>query len=472
MRRLSIHQWHRSLQGRLLGVLIAALAGATVVLVVWDFVGIKNGLVQRQALKALAQGLGEALGDADADVAAAIVRSTELQFNRSRQQAGLDGIEDLLFQLQALDGRVVYASPALKQWPAVTVREVHGQDVQVDGRAYWPGWHDTPRWRVLVLEPSVQDVRLLRWLGAGVLPSVLIAAPLLLLPLWWAVRQGLKPLRQLVEALGKRSEGDLCPLGVDLRYLELQPIVQAIDALLAQARESVARDAALVQNAAHELRTPLAVISAQAFALTGAPDEGAREAARQGVERGVRRATHLVDQLLVLSAVESAAAVVWQPVDLVPMCQQHLIDLEPLARSRGAELALDSPQALRCQVVQQAISSVIDNLVRNALVHGQEGVRVELRLERRGSDVHLQVQDDGPGMPASERAHAFERFFRGRQAAGPGAGLGLSIVYQAALQLKGRVHLEDGAQGRGLRVCVQFPFVPPETAKGPSQRAG
>ncbi len=446
-----------SLQGRLLWVLLAALGGVVAVLLAVDFLSYRRSVAEGETQRVAAQSLGESLDGADEAVAVRIVQATERQFNRSRQNAGLQGIQDLQFQLQTRDGRVAYASPALAGRPAVLAAEVHPPVLRLDGRAYWPGLHEGPLWRVLLLEPVVEDGLALRWLGGGLLPSVLLAVPLLMLPLWWAVRTGLAPLRRLAQAVAQRPPTSVQPLGLALRHAELQPLADAIDGLLDRVRRQLAHERTLMHDTAHELRTPLAVVAAQAHALVHAPDPEAREAALQGLQRGVQRSSHLVEQLLSLARLESpAAAPVAEPVDLVQACQRHLIDLDPLAQARGIELSLSAPPRAMATLPPAALHSVLDNLLRNALQHCPPGAQVELRLATGPNGHRLEVLDDGPGLPPDERERAFERFFRGA-GAGPGSGLGLTIVREAARQLGGTANLSAGVGGRGLRVVVEWP---------------
>lgn len=445
-----------SLQGRLVRVLLLALVLVAAVLVGLDYLAFRSGISDRVAQRSAAEALGEALADVDEPVAAAIVRATELQFNRSRRDSGLPGIEDLAFVLQTRGGRQVYASALLQGQAALTPPQARQEVIQLRGRGYWPWLHETARWRVILLEPVVQDSLVLRWLGGGLLPSLLVAIPLLMLPLWWAVRTGLAPLRRLVSALAQRDAAALTPLQLDLRHAELQPIVGAIDGLLARARQHLEHERALTHNTAHELRTPLAVVAAQAHALATAPDAAAAEAARQGIERGVQRTSHLVEQLLTLAGLESPGAPrVTEPIDLVAVCRQHLIDLTPQADARDIEMALVSPEDCRATVVLPALHSILDNLLRNALNHCPPGSQIELQLTRQDGQFRIEVQDNGPGMPAEERVRAFERFFRG-QGAGPGSGLGLAIVNEAARLLGARVSLADRDGGPGLRVTVEW----------------
>lgn len=438
----------------MLRVLLAAIGLLAAVLFTMDYLDFKSGISGRAAQRSAAEGLADALADADETLAPAIVKATELQFNRSRRAAGLPDIEDLAFQLQTTDGRLVYASAALRGLGPLSPEQARQEVVRVGERTFWPWQHETPRWRVTLLEPVVQDDLLLRWLGQELLPPVLVAIPLLLLPLWWAVRTGLTPLRQLTTVLACRDTATLTPLQLDLRYAELQPIVSAINTLLAQARRHVEHERALMHNTAHELRTPLSVIAAQAHALTAATNATDAETARQGVQRGVQRTAHLIEQLLTLARFDAhQTPQATEVVDLVALCRQHLADLTPLADAHGIEVSLSSPEQFPARVFVPALHSILDNLLRNALNHCPTGSHVEVAVRDREGQVCIEVCDDGPGMSDEERERAFERFYRG-SAAGPGSGLGLTIVREAARVMNGQVSLLPREGAQGLRVVV------------------
>lgn len=438
----------------MLRVLLAAIGLVAAVLFTMDYLDFKSGISGRAAQRSAAEGLADALADADETLAPAIVKATELQFNRSRRAAGLPDIEDLAFQLQTTDGRLVYASAALRGLGPLSPEQARQEVVRIGERTFWPWQHETPRWRVTLLEPVVQDDLLLRWLGQELLPPVLVAIPLLLLPLWWAVCTGLTPLRQLTTVLACRDTATLTPLQLDLRYAELQPIVSAINTLLAQARRHVEHERALMHNTAHELRTPLSVIAAQAHALAAATNATDAETARQGVQRGVQRTAHLIEQLLTLARFDAhQVPQATEVVDLVVLCRQHLADLTPLADARGIEVSLSSPEQCLARVFVPALHSILDNLLRNALNHCPTGSHAEVTVRDREGQVCIEVCDDGPGMSDEERERAFERFYRG-STAGPGSGLGLTIVREAARVMNGQVSLLPREGAQGLRVVV------------------
>jgi two-component system sensor histidine kinase QseC len=255
-----------------------------------------------------------------------------------------------------------------------------------------------------------------------------------------------------------RDAADLSPLGVTARHAELKPLVASFDSLLAQLRAHVQRERAFVQDAAHELRTPMAAIAAQAHVLTHTPDEGDRREAGAALDHALERASHLSRQLLDLAALDDTHPRAAQPADLVVLTQNVLASAAPQALALGLELSLDAPERLPCVIDRVAFESVLQNLVDNALRYVPADGRVAVALREAEGRAWLSVADDGPGIPCDQRERAFERFWRGEaQADVAGSGLGLAIVRQAAGRLGGHVRIEDGIDGRGVAFVLSLP---------------
>lgn len=441
----------------LLRRVVLALLGAFVLvwcaLLAMDYGSFKEAAFNRQALRS-AQALADSLGDSSAAEAALMVRVTEDLYNRSRRDSGLEGVGELLFVLtEAGSGQRIYASKALAG-STVDADAGGARPVQIAGRAHWSVVRQTPRWRLLVFEPVVGDGALMRWLGREQLAPMLVALPLVLLPLWLAVWSGLMPLRELTARVASRDPADVSGLGLALRHAELRPLVTAFDQLLSKARQGIARERAFVQDAAHELRTPLAVVTAQAHALTEATDPDGRREAKAALERAVGRASHLVHQLLTLARVEGPPR--QQGVDLVEVTRQVLIAAAPSAAQRGMDVSLESPDRIDANLDMESFHTIVDNLLRNAIAYCPAGARVEVRLALVGQRVRLELRDDGPGIAPEDAPHLFERFHRGRHAQAPGSGLGLTIVRQAAQAMGGTVTQASGIDGRGAGFVVDI----------------
>ena len=314
----------------------------------------------------------------------------------------------------------------------------------------------TPRWTLVLARHrhTLEGVLLDSWQDLSL--YVLTAMPCILLPVWLAVSSGLRPLRRLSVLIATRQSDDLAPLLFDPKYAELKPLVRSLDNLLAQLRDKIEREAAFVQDAAHELRTPMAVVSAQAYVLDAAANIHERREARQLLEHAIARAAHLITQLLQLAQADASHGEPLRTVDLAQLVREEMALFAPSAISREYELSFEAPDALACTLDVPAYQLILRNLVDNAIRYGRQGGRVAVELYQQGGLIALSVADDGPGIAPEDQDRVFERFHRGTGHDAPGAGLGLAIVKQAAAKLGGTVQLSAGLNGRGCRFVVTF----------------
>ena len=284
--------------------------------------------------------------------------------------------------------------------------------------------------------------------------------PLMVLPVLFAVRSSLAPLKLLTAAVKERRPDDTTALVVKRSYSELEPLVAALNEQFRRAAQHLNRERAFVQDAAHELRTPLAVIGAQAHVLSKAEGDE-RESARVQLESAVARASHLTQQLLHLARAETPMRAPGERVDLMDVARECLAAFSAEASRRGVELELDGPDRLELRSDALLLRSILDNLVDNALRHGAPSSRpgaVEIEVITTGEGgVRLTVADRGPGVAEADREHAFERFWRAQRADGRGSGLGLAIVRESARALGGHARLTDRVDGPGCRVVVELP---------------
>lgn len=396
----------------------------------------------------------------DATLARARLEGIEAFTQATRQRNVLASLDAKPVQWElrsAVDGRLVYASEVLRKSP-VPETAAATADIVIDGQLYGMAQGARGAWRLRLFEPELPHGKVLAFIAGDLGLSMLIVFPFALLPLWLAVRQGLSPLRRLTDWVRQRPADDFSPMPLDLRYAELQPIERSFNQLLSQSREALGREREFVHDAAHELRTPLAVIATQAHALASLDSEDARRQALVQLERAMARASHQVHQLLTLARMEGPAARRAEEVDCVELARQILIDAAPRAKLLNVELILESPDRLCLRLDQVAFHSALENLVVNALAHAKGATRVLVTLQGAGERFTVTVADDGRGVAPPERMQLFERFHRGRQADVPGSGLGLSIVRESARVMGGDVRCVDGLDGRGL--CFEMALRP------------
>jgi len=230
-----------------------------------------------------------------------------------------------------------------------------------------------------------------------------------------------------------------------------------VNRLMQRLTERVERDKEFLTDAAHELKTPLSVIQANAHLLLNHRDNPARlQEADHGLRQGVARATHTVHQLLALErARHDAEAGAAQQVDLVHLLRERLAHAAPLAIQRNVELELDAPDECPLVLHRESVVALLDNLVGNAVKYSPDGGRVRVSLTA-GPAPLLAICDEGPGIAPELRTKVFERFYRIPGQTQAGSGLGLAIAERAALRNGASVALLDGEAGRGLLVQVRF----------------
>lgn len=392
----------------------------------------------------------------DPGQAQAVVEASSRWINARRRAEGrLPGMR--LFELLDARGRRVWASPALQSavlpdaFPTLT-------PLQLDGVAYNVYESRSARWTLRVIEPLRTDAAFLAYNGWWLLPYLVLALPIILGAVWLSVRNGLKPLQQLARGIAQRAPDDLSPLGLRVRHRELKPLAEELDRLFDRLKQKVDSERFFVQDAAHEIRTPLAVITAQAHVLAHAADARVRQDGMGHLNHAVARASHLAQQLLLLASLDEGRHAVPCSRDVAQSLRQWLAPMATMAMARGIELELDAPDALTAQVDEPALASIVENLVDNAVRYGRAGGRVVVRLLDEGERLTLMALDDGPGIAAADRAHVFDRFWRGGNHADvPGSGLGLAIVRQAVRGLHGHVMISAGLDGRGVGFVVSVP---------------
>ena len=337
------------------------------------------------------------------------------------------------------------------------------------------GFHTVPLagtdWRVFVAPGAERDVRVLvgeqvasrddiLW---AVLHSTLrpmaLALPLLALAIWWLVRQGTAPLRTLSRTLAARHPQALVPVALDGAPTEMAPLLDALNRLFERITAMVEAERRFTADAAHELRTPIAAIRAQAQVALAETDDAGRAHALRATLAGCDRATRLVEQMLTLSRLEAGAAPALATVDLSALARRVAAELAPraLARQQALSLEADAPHPVLGNDTLLAV--LLRNLIDNALRYSPAGAEVQVAVSTTADGVCLQVRDSGPGLAETDRQRLGERFFRVLGSDQAGSGLGWSIVRRIAAVHGASVEVATSAALGGLSVSVWWPAV-------------
>ena len=313
-------------------------------------------------------------------------------------------------------------------------------------------------------EPTLADTA--RWVAGEmveeVLPVVLPVMVLTLLVGVSTVRSVVEPFRRLSAALGAvgpRSAG--VPLSEDGVPREVLPMVQAVNHAFARIDVTLQQQRRMTANAAHELRTPLAILRAR---IDGFGDG----AAKQALERDAARISRLVDQLMAVARLEAGQVVIDGPIDLVPVAREVLAGVAPLAMAQGRAVELSAPdRPVMVRGNAPALGDALLNLVDNALRYTPEGGAVEVAVaplpphdDGDPPGALLEVSDRGPGIAPADRPQLFEPFWHGCDRRGTGSGLGLAIVAETVAVHGGSVAVLD-RDGGGTVFRIELPGLTP-----------
>ena len=438
-------QWRVSLTVTLAFLVVAA------VLFVWQFVPLRQDLVNAQALVSAGEKLSERLSQhRDRDDVHLIAREWLHIINDSRRELTPTLGVQLGDVRLGLGGEWGWESigPAWED-PRAAVAPGRFVRMELEGRAHHVWRSKTAAFGELLLaEPVFTESMLMQVLAREMLPSLLLAFPIILLPTWLAVRFGLKPLSRLAHRLAK---ADLSrPDMLETERGELQPVVKAFNSLMRRLKRVREREHTMLHDTAHELRTPLAAVLVRAHELVDAVDGTARPEALRDFQDAVSRVAHVSEQLLQLAKLEAEVPEPPVTCDLAQVVRLELAALLSGSRAVHHEVVLQAPQQVMVRVQRATFCAALVNLVDNALKYTSPGSCIQVVLEARPGGWMLSVADDGPGLPLELHARIFDRFVRGHHPDTEGTGLGLAIVEQAARNLGGRVPFGPGLGGQGV----------------------
>jgi signal transduction histidine kinase len=262
------------------------------------------------------------------------------------------------------------------------------------------------------------------------------------------MRRAMTPLHLASEraaAIGPGSSGVRLP--IEGMPQEVSPLIEAVNGALDRLDKALDAQHRFTADAAHELLTPLAVLTAHVDSI-----EDKKVAAE--IRTDVKAMSDLVTQLLALAELDVLDAAKAEAVDVRETCLEVVSTMAPIAYAQGKTLSLTgSEKAVKVRCCANMLSRVVRNLVENAIAHTPAGTSVEVKLEDDGA---IRVIDDGPGVAAADRSLIFQRFWRGRKKNRPGAGLGLSIVKRIVDAYGGAVEVSDAAGG-GAVFTIRLP---------------
>ena len=442
----------RSLQGRLLVLVLGLVAGVWAATAVMTWIDVRHEL-------------DELLDSHLAQAAALLVVQQAREIEDDDHQIDAPSLHryapKVAFQVFH-EGRLALRSANAPAGPMAGP----GEDFQTGFRTVQIG--DTA-WRVFAARGGERDVQVfvgeqvesrssILW---AVLRSVLwpmvVALPLLGLAAWWAVYSGVAPLRSLGRTLAGRRPEALEPVAVAGAPSEMTPMLDALNGLFERIAMLLDSERRFTADAAHELRTPIAAIRAQAQVALAESDDALRSHALRSTLEGCDRATRLVEQLLTLSRLEAGAAPVATTLDLSALVRGVVAETALRAVRKQQTIEVDAPLPCRMAGDPTLLAVLVRNLVDNAIRYSPPRAAVKVGVATHGAQVRLRVEDSGPGMTQQDSARLGERFFRVLGTGEGGSGLGWSIVRRIAAAQGAAIHVSRSAVFGGLAVEVDWP---------------
>ena len=346
-----------------------------------------------------------------------------------------------------------------KGWNDVQIGDCEDCNWRVFNRPGEPG-SDIANIQVLYNIGYMKSVMVKRAMSA-IIPLILMM-PLSLLVIWLVVRAITRDLRVASRQIAAQEMLHPDSVPPDGLPDEILPLVDAYNSLLDKLRAAWSSQRQFLEDAAHELRTPVTAVTLQLENLRQHIQPG--EASRQfdQLEAGVTRTRHLVTQLLNISRQEDQSVVVTvENIELEDLLKESIEQLMVVADKRGIDIGFNGTAHYRIQASRSDLRSLFDNLIGNAMLHTPEGSLVDVLLHRVGNHTVVDIVDNGPGMPEAFIERAFDRFTRSPDVQAQGSGLGLSIVRSVAQKHRMQVALSNcmSPQGKicGLQVRVTLP---------------
>ena len=331
-------------------------------------------------------------------------------------------------------------------------------DARIDGERWrvFSGWDRKRRYLVQVGERMGARGEIAATMARNMLLPLAVALPVLALLIWLTIERVMRPLRMLDRQVEDRAPDNLAALEPGDAPAEVAPLVDNLNRLFERVRASLENERRFTADAAHELRTPLAALRAQAQVARGASEARERGHALDNVIAGCDRATHLVEQLLTLARLEPERFHADRTAtELRAIAERAIADLAPFALGKSIDIELEEGPPVEVRADARLLGILLRNLLDNAVRYSPARTSVRVQVGRHGDAPFVVVADQGPGVPPHERAELGRRFHRLVGGEISGTGLGLSIAKRIA-ELHGATVAFDEAAGGGLAVSVTF----------------
>ena len=374
--------------------------------------------------------------------------------------------QKLMFQLFDTQGNVLLRSPSAPEHPLSTP----------DNIGYHPMTFDDQRWQsfqirlpfhdnnqdaaflVVAEKQAIRDELIDEIAFSTGIPQLLLI-PCLALAIILLVNYVMKPVGELQQALSQRTINKLHAIRVSQPTVELKPLIDQLNYLLSELDKAWVREKRFTHTAAHELKTPLAVLRLNAENALSSENPAELQNDLSHILKGIDRTDRLIQQLLMLARVESGNSFSFKPLDLMACLRDVIASLAPFALRQEQNLSLDGPTSLTVEANLPLLRSLFSNLIDNAIRYAGGHADINIRVQTQGEDqIQIRVCDSGQPIPEAIRERIFEKFFRANTERGDGAGLGMSIIRDIAELHGGTISLESQSSAEKNCFLVTLPL--------------
>lgn len=309
----------------------------------------------------------------------------------------------------------------------------------------------------LAMEPLGLRAHIAGQIARGLLWPLLLELPLLALLIFLIVRTGSRSLRKVAKAVSEQAGHRLQPIERSRVPVEIHGLIDAINGLIGRIEETLRRERRFLDEAAHELRTPVAALRLQLSNLRQAASADERAQTHRQLDRAQARLERNVAQLLALGRLgPEAPPPALERLNLSAHLPAWLAEWIDSGEASEDELELEAAPGLHVHADPTQLQVLLRNLIDNALRHGGRPAQVRIELTQRAQQIVLAVDDLGPGLAPAESTRVLDPFYRAPGSRADGSGLGLSIVARIAELCGADLQLRPGARGAGLRVELSF----------------
>ena len=316
----------------------------------------------------------------------------------------------------------------------------------------------TKQGRIAVMQESDYREELAEMAAVQSILPMLLALPLIILLTVWITHRTMRSVKTLSNDLELRQINDLSPMDTQDIPSEIQGFVVAINNLLQRTDENVRQQQRFIADAAHELRSPMTALSLQAERLNNM--QLSAEAREQSalLQQSIQRNRHLLEQLLSLARAQAPET--QRPKTLISLQNQFrrvLQELMPLALAKGQDIGVAVENDCQIHADDTEIYTLINTFTDNALRYTPKGGRIDLGFDETAEYLNIWVEDNGPGIPPSERQRVIDPFYRILGTEQQGTGLGLSIADTIVKRHQGRLKLADSRRfDSGLLIIAEL----------------